>query len=59
MGDGEHLAVLTDGTATIAGTSHRWSTLGLHRLGADCVAVCWLLAPDQAEFDAVWAARAR
>jgi hypothetical protein len=59
VGDGDHVAVLTDGTATIAGTTHRWSTLGLYRLGAECVAACWLLALHQAEFDAVWGARSR
>ncbi len=37
-GDGPHLAALTDGTATLASTEHRWSTLGLYRTTADRVA---------------------
>ena len=32
VGDGDHVAVLTDGTATIAGEEHSWSTVGLYRL---------------------------
>ena len=32
VGDGDHVAVLTDGTATIDGVEHRWSTVGLYRL---------------------------
>jgi ketosteroid isomerase-like protein len=54
-GDGDHVAVLTDGTATIAGVEHTWSTVGLYRLREGRVAACWLLPLDQATFDAVWA----
>ncbi len=54
-GDGDHVAVLTDGTATIAGVEHTWSTVGLYRLREGRVAACWLLPLDQAAFDAVWA----
>jgi ketosteroid isomerase-like protein len=57
VGDGEHVAVQTDGTATIGAIEHRWSTVGLYRLRGERVAACWLLALDQAAFDAVWRAR--
>jgi ketosteroid isomerase-like protein len=55
IGD-SHVAVLTDGTATFRGVEHRWSTLGLYRLRDERIAACWLLALDQAAFDAVWQA---
>jgi ketosteroid isomerase-like protein len=58
VGEGDHVAVLTDGTATIAGVEHRWSTVGLYRLRGERVAACWLLALDAAAFDAIWARRA-
>ena len=35
VGGGDHVAVLTDGTATIEGVEHRWSTLGLYRVRDD------------------------
>jgi ketosteroid isomerase-like protein len=54
VGDGDHVAVLTDGTATIAGAEHRWSTIGLYRLRGARVAACWLLPLDPAAFDAIW-----
>ena len=54
VGDGDHVAVLTDGTATIDGDDHHWSTVGLYRLRGDRIAACWLLALDQAAFDAIW-----
>jgi ketosteroid isomerase-like protein len=53
-GDGDRVAVLTDGTATIGGVEHRWSTVGLYRLREGRVAACWLLSLDQAAFDAIW-----
>jgi ketosteroid isomerase-like protein len=53
-GDGHHVAVLTDGTATIGGVERRWSTVGLYRLRDGRVAACWLLPLDQAAFDAIW-----
>jgi ketosteroid isomerase-like protein len=53
-GDGDRVAVLTDGTATIGGVERRWSTVGLYRLRGGRVAACWLLALDQAAFDAIW-----
>ena len=54
VGDGDHVAALTDGTATIDGVEHRWSTVGLYRLREDRVAACWLLPLDAAAFDAIW-----
>ena len=57
VGDGDHVAVLTDGTATIDGREHRWSTVGLYRLREDRVAGCWLLPMDPARFDAIWTPR--
>ena len=53
-GDGDRVAVLTDGTATIGGVERRWSTVGLYRLRDGRVAACWLLALDQEAFDAIW-----
>ena len=53
-GDGDRVAVLTDGTATIGGVEQRWSTVGLYRLREGRVAECRLLALDQAAFDAIW-----
>jgi ketosteroid isomerase-like protein len=54
IGDGDHVAVMTDGTATLGGREHRWSTVGLYRLREDRVAACWLLALNQEGFDAAW-----
>jgi tRNA-Thr(GGU) m(6)t(6)A37 methyltransferase TsaA len=56
VGDGEHLAALTDGSATIAGVEHRWSTVGLYRVRDQLIAACWLLPLDPAAFDRAWAA---
>lgn len=55
-GDGDHVAVLTDGTATIGGVEHRWSTVGLYRIRGERIAACWLLPLDRAAFDRVWRA---
>jgi ketosteroid isomerase-like protein len=54
VGDGDRVAVLTDGTATIDGVDHRWSTVGLYRVRDERVAACWLLPLDAAAFDAIW-----
>jgi ketosteroid isomerase-like protein len=50
-----HVAVLTDGTATIGGRERRWSTVGLYRIRGDRVAACHLLPLDPVAFDEVWA----
>jgi hypothetical protein len=55
IGDGDHVASLTDGTATIGGTEHHWSTVGLYRFrDDDLLAECWLLPLDSRAFDAIW-----
>jgi ketosteroid isomerase-like protein len=57
VGDGDHVAVLTDGTTLIDDVERRWSTVGLYRLRGERIASCRLLAFDQAAFDAVWSGR--
>jgi hypothetical protein len=54
VGDGDRVAALTDGTATIDRVEHRWSTVGLYWLREERVAACWLLPLDAAAFDAMW-----
>lgn len=53
-GSGDFVAAVTDGTATIDGTEHRWSTVGLYRLRGDRICACWLLPLDPIAFDAIW-----
>jgi uncharacterized protein len=53
-GDGDHVAVLTDGTAVIDGRERRWSTVGLYRVRDDRIAACWLLPLDAEAFDEIW-----
>jgi ketosteroid isomerase-like protein len=53
-GDGDRVAVLTDGKATIDGVERQWSTVGLYRLRGGRVAACWLLPLDPVAFDAIW-----
>jgi uncharacterized protein len=55
VGDGDHVAVLTDGVARIGGREERWSTVGLYRLRGERVAACRLLPLDPAAFDRIWA----
>jgi uncharacterized protein len=57
-GEGDAIAALTDGTATIGGVERRWSTVGLYRVRDGRIASCHLLALDQAAFDAIWSRRA-
>jgi ketosteroid isomerase-like protein len=54
VGEGGHLAALTDGTATIAGRQRHWSTVGLYQIAEGRIAACWLLPLDPAEFDDIW-----
>lgn len=55
VGQSDSVCALTDGTATIAGHDHRWSTVGLYSMAqSGQIRACWLLALDQAAFDAVW-----
>ena len=58
VGDGDRLAALTDGFATIRDVDHRWSTVGLYDVSAGRIAACWLLPLDQRAFDAIWSALA-
>jgi ketosteroid isomerase-like protein len=55
VGEGDHAAVLTDGTAVRHGAEHRWSTLGLYRFRGYRFAACWLLPLDPGHFDRIWA----
>jgi hypothetical protein len=57
VGEGEHAAVLTDGTAVLRGAEQSWSTLGLYRFRGNRIAACSLLPLDPAEFDRVWSER--
>lgn len=54
IGEGEHVAALTDGSAVLHGVERRWSTVGLYRLRTERIAACWLLALDQHAFDVAW-----
>jgi ketosteroid isomerase-like protein len=54
VGAGATVAALTDGTATIDGVEHEWSTVGLYRIVGERIAECWLLPLDAAAFDAIW-----
>jgi hypothetical protein len=54
VGEGEHFAALTDGSAVIADRRREWSTIGLYRLRGARRAECWLVPFDQAEFDSIW-----
>jgi uncharacterized protein len=55
VGDGDRLAALTDGFATIRGVHHRWSTVGLYDVIEQRITAGWLLPLDQRAFDAIWA----
>jgi hypothetical protein len=54
VGDGDRLAALTDGFATIRDVDHRWSTVGLYEVVGQRIAACWLLPLDQSAFDEIW-----
>jgi ketosteroid isomerase-like protein len=55
VGEGDRIAALTDGFATISGAPHRWSTVGLYEVIEGKIGACWLLPLDQHAFDAIWA----
>jgi hypothetical protein len=55
VGDGNRIAALTDGFATIGNVDHRWSTVGLYDVVDQQITTCWLLPLDQDAFDAIWA----
>jgi len=54
VGDGELVAVRTDGTARLDDQERHWATLGLYRFQGEQVAECWLLPLDPVAFDAIW-----
>jgi len=54
-GQNGHVAAVTDGTATLNGQQHSWSTVGLYRISEDRIAECWLLPLAPQQFDAIWA----
>jgi hypothetical protein len=54
VGDGDRIAALTDGSATIGGEDHRWSTVGLYDVVDRGIGACWLLPLDQRAFDRIW-----
>jgi len=58
VGEGDRIAALVDGVATIGDVEHRWSTVGLYDVAGRRIAACWLLALDQRAFDAIWSDRA-
>jgi ketosteroid isomerase-like protein len=55
-GEGDRIAALTDGAATIDGMEHRWSTVGLYEVVDKRIAACWLLPLNPTQFDAIWTA---
>lgn len=56
IGDDARIVSVTDGTATIAGVKHSWSTVGLYRIVGGQIAECWLLPLDPQAFDIAWSA---
>jgi len=58
VGEGEHIAALTDGTAVIGGRKWEWSTIGLYRLRGERLIECRLIPFDQAQFDSIWSGAA-
>jgi ketosteroid isomerase-like protein len=54
VGDGDRIAALTDGFATIRDVDHRWSTVGLYQVVDQRITACWLLPLDPPAFDAIW-----
>jgi uncharacterized protein len=54
VGDGDRIAALTDGVATIGNVERRWSTVGLYEVVGGHITACWLLPLDQRAFDAIW-----
>lgn len=54
-GDGPRIAALTDGTASLGGSEHAWSTVGLYAVtDGPRISACWLLPLDQTAFDSIW-----
>jgi ketosteroid isomerase-like protein len=55
VGEGDRVAALADGFATIRDVDHRWSTVGLYDISDHQITACWLLPLDPHAFDAIWA----
>jgi|SRR5579863_5768109 len=53
-GEGDRIAALADGEATIDGIDRRWSTVGLYEVKGGRIAACWLLPLDPAQFNGIW-----
>lgn len=56
VGQGDHVAAITDGRAVLHGAERHWRTVGLYRVKAGLIAACWLLPLDMDEFDRIWQA---
>src|SRR5262249_15920240 len=54
VGEGDRIAALTDGFATICNVDQRWSTVGLYHVIHQQITACWLLPLDPQAFDAIW-----
>jgi ketosteroid isomerase-like protein len=54
VGEGDHVAALTEGRATLGGVERQWWTVGLYRIRGGLIAACWLLPLDIDEFDRIW-----
>jgi hypothetical protein len=54
VGDGDRIAALNYGIATIGGVEHGWSTVGLYGAVDGQIAASWLLPLDQQSFDSIW-----
>lgn len=54
VGEGDHVAALTEGRATLGGVERQWWTVGLYRIRDRLIAACWLLPLDIDEFDRIW-----
>jgi ketosteroid isomerase-like protein len=59
VGQGDFVAAVTDGRATLNGVQRQWSTVGVYQLRDDRVAACWLLPLDFDVFDRIWQAPTR
>ena len=55
----QHLAVLTGGTAVIAGVTHEWQTIGLYRAQNEQIREVHLVPLDQEAFDRAWGTEPR
>jgi uncharacterized protein len=54
LANDEFVLQLADGTATLAGTSREWRTVGVFRIEGGKIAECWLVPFDQYSFDEIW-----